>query len=85
MDKAMKVEGAWNAVGKGLSIWDCFTLRNPDKIAGCANACVTVDSYSRMKEDVQLLKKMGVNSYRFSISWSRILPGGKRKIPTKSP
>ncbi|KVH91150.1 Glycoside hydrolase, catalytic domain-containing protein [Cynara cardunculus var. scolymus] len=48
-----------------------------DKINGGSNACVTVDSYSRVKEDVQLLKKMGVNSYRFSISWSRILPGGK--------
>ncbi|KAJ9556445.1 hypothetical protein OSB04_011059 [Centaurea solstitialis] len=74
---AHQVEGAWNVDGKGLSIWDCFTLRNPDKIKGGANACVTVDSYSRMKEDVQLLKKMGVNSYRFSISWPRILPGGK--------
>ncbi|KVH91137.1 Glycoside hydrolase, catalytic domain-containing protein [Cynara cardunculus var. scolymus] len=74
---AYQVEGAWNADGKGLSIWDSFTLRNPDKIAGGANACVTVDSYSRMKEDVQLLKKMGLNSFRFSISWSRILPGGK--------
>ncbi|KAI3693349.1 hypothetical protein L6452_33184 [Arctium lappa] len=74
---AHQVEGAWNADGKGLSIWDCFALRNPDKIDGGANACVTVDNYSRMKEDVQLLKKMGVNSYRFSISWPRILPGGK--------
>lgn len=77
---AHQVEGAWNADGKGLSIWDCFTLRNPDKITGGANACVTVDSYSRMKEDVQLLKKIGVNSYRFSISWSRILPGGKVSV-----
>ncbi|KVH91149.1 Glycoside hydrolase, catalytic domain-containing protein [Cynara cardunculus var. scolymus] len=87
---AYQVEGAWNADGKGLSICDCFALRNPDKISGGTNACVTVDSYSRMKvnisfcsfvnnyqEDVQLLKKMGVNSYRFSISWPRILPGGK--------
>ncbi|KVH91147.1 hypothetical protein Ccrd_006850 [Cynara cardunculus var. scolymus] len=77
---AYQVEGAWNTDGKGLSIWDCFSLRNPNKIAGGVNACVTVDSYSRMKADVQLLKKMGVNSYRFSISWSRILPGGKVSI-----
>ncbi|KAJ9556292.1 hypothetical protein OSB04_010906 [Centaurea solstitialis] len=74
---AHQVEGAWNTGGKGMSIWDCFTLRNPDKIAGGANACVAADSYSRIKEDVQLLRKMGVNSFRFSISWSRILPGGK--------
>nr|XP_043627359.1 beta-glucosidase 24-like [Erigeron canadensis] len=74
---AYQVEGAWNACGKGLSIWDTFALRNPGKISDGSNACVTVDNYSRMKEDVQLLKKMGVNYYRFSISWSRILPGGK--------
>lgn len=74
---AFQVEGAWNADGKGISIWDSFTLRHPEKIVGGANACVAVDNYSRMKEDVQLLKKMGVEYYRFSISWSRILPGGK--------
>nr|GEU91481.1 beta-glucosidase 24-like [Tanacetum cinerariifolium] len=59
---AYQIEGAWKADGK---------------IQGGANGCYTIDHYSRMKEDVQLLKKMGVNSYRFSISWSRILPGGK--------
>ncbi|KAL7609683.1 hypothetical protein Lser_V15G14343 [Lactuca serriola] len=74
---AFQVEGAWNRDGKGINIWDCFSLRNPDKITGGANACIAVDNYARMKEDVQLLKKMGVEYYRFSISWSRILPGGK--------
>ncbi|KAI3493425.1 hypothetical protein L1887_41815 [Cichorium endivia] len=47
------------------------------QILGGANGCVTVDNYARFKEDVQLLKKMGVKYYRFSISWPRILPGGK--------
>ncbi|KAM0009731.1 putative beta-glucosidase [Helianthus debilis subsp. tardiflorus] len=74
---AYQIEGAWNADGKGLQIWDCFTLRHPEKIADGSNACVTVDSYNKMKEDVRLLKNMGVKYYRFSISWSRILPGGK--------
>ncbi|XP_023746748.1 raucaffricine-O-beta-D-glucosidase [Lactuca sativa] len=74
---AYQIEGGWRANGKGYSIWDCFCLRHPDKIEGGANACYADDNYSRIKEDVQLLKKMGVNSYRFSISWSRILPGGK--------
>ncbi|KAK1418709.1 hypothetical protein QVD17_27855 [Tagetes erecta] len=72
---AYQIEGSWRAHGKGLSIWDTFSMRHPDKTGG-ANGCIGVDNYSRMKEDVQLLKKMGVNSYRFSISWSRILPGG---------
>ncbi|GJT69519.1 beta-glucosidase 24-like protein [Tanacetum coccineum] len=46
---AHQVEGAWNADGKGLSIWDCFSLRHPEKISEGANACVTVDNYSKMK------------------------------------
>ncbi|XP_076890553.1 raucaffricine-O-beta-D-glucosidase-like [Bidens hawaiensis] len=74
---AYQVEGGWRADGKGLSIWDCFCLRHPDKTEGGANGCRSDEGYSRLKEDVQILKKMGVNSYRFSISWSRILPGGK--------
>ncbi|KAK1418706.1 hypothetical protein QVD17_27852 [Tagetes erecta] len=72
-----QIEGAWNEGGKGLHIWDCYALRHPEKITDRSNACVTVDFYHKMKEDVQLLKKMGVNYFRFSISWSRILPGGK--------
>ncbi|KAI7731780.1 hypothetical protein M8C21_009175, partial [Ambrosia artemisiifolia] len=74
---AYQIEGAWNADGKGLQIWDCFSLRHPEMITDGSNACVTIDSYHKMKEDVRLLKNMGVKYYRFSISWSRILPGGK--------
>ncbi|KAK1418708.1 hypothetical protein QVD17_27854 [Tagetes erecta] len=74
---AYQIEGAWKEDGKGLHIWDCFALRHPENITDGSNACVTVDFYHKMKEDVQVLKKMGVNSFRFSISWSRILPGGK--------
>ncbi|KAL7609684.1 hypothetical protein Lser_V15G14341 [Lactuca serriola] len=74
---AYQIEGSWNVDGKGLSNWDTFTLRHPDKIRGGGNGCVAVDNYRRWKEDVQLLKQMGVNHYRFSIPWSRILPGGK--------
>ncbi|KAL4581233.1 hypothetical protein LXL04_017443 [Taraxacum kok-saghyz] len=74
---AYQVEGGWNVDGKGLSNWDTFILRHGDKISGGGNGCVAVDNYARWKEDVQLLKKMGVNYYRFSIPWTRILPGGK--------
>ncbi|XP_071688706.1 LOW QUALITY PROTEIN: strictosidine-O-beta-D-glucosidase-like [Rutidosis leptorrhynchoides] len=81
---AYQVEGSWRADGKGLSIWDTFALRHPDKIEGGANGCHSNENYSRMKEDVQLLKKMGINSYRFSISWSRILPGGKVSMGTST-
>ncbi|KAD6453208.1 hypothetical protein E3N88_07913 [Mikania micrantha] len=74
---AYQIEGAWNADGKGLHIWDCYALRHPEYIDDGSNGCVTVDFYHKIKEDVQLLKKMGVKYFRFSISWSRILPGGK--------
>ncbi|XP_022888214.1 raucaffricine-O-beta-D-glucosidase-like isoform X3 [Olea europaea var. sylvestris] len=74
---AYQVEGAWATGGKSQSIWDVFTMKTPGKIQGGANACVAIDQYNRWKEDVALLKKVGLDSYRFSIAWSRVLPGGK--------
>ncbi|KAA8549571.1 hypothetical protein F0562_001411 [Nyssa sinensis] len=69
-------EGAVAIDGKGPSIWDTFTADYPEKIADHSNGSVADDSYDRYKEDVKLLKEMGVDAYRFSISWSRILPSG---------
>ncbi|CAI9762217.1 unnamed protein product [Fraxinus pennsylvanica] len=74
---AYQVEGAWNTDGKGLSNWDVFTMRTPVKIHGGTNACTTINQYSRIKEDVTLIKKVGLDSYRFSIAWARVLPGGR--------
>ncbi|CAI9760924.1 unnamed protein product [Fraxinus pennsylvanica] len=74
---AYQVEGGWAKDGKGMSNWDCFTQRQPDKIADGSNGCVAIDQYNNFKEDVALLKKVGLDSYRFSIAWTRILPGGK--------
>jgi len=74
---AYQVEGAWNEDGKGQSIWDVFS-NDPTNgnIVNGDNGRVACDSYHKYKEDVQLLKNMGVNSYRFSIAWTRILPNG---------
>ncbi|KAL3503981.1 hypothetical protein ACH5RR_033822 [Cinchona calisaya] len=72
-----QVEGAWNIDGKGLSNWDVYTHKYPERIADHSNGDVATDSYHRYKEDIKLLKKMNTDSYRFSISWSRILPYGK--------
>ncbi|GJQ69652.1 hypothetical protein Trydic_g5208, partial [Trypoxylus dichotomus] len=62
---------------KGDSNWDHMIHTNPNLIAGRSNGDVACDAYSKTKEDVQLLKNLGVDFYRFSISWSRILPSGK--------
>ncbi|KAL3529722.1 hypothetical protein ACH5RR_009044 [Cinchona calisaya] len=74
---AYQVEGGWNADGKGPSIWDHFTHKFPEKIQDHSTGDVAADSYHLYKEDVGLLKKMNMDAYRFSISWSRVLPSIK--------
>ncbi|KAI8545762.1 hypothetical protein RHMOL_Rhmol07G0063500 [Rhododendron molle] len=74
---AYQFEGAWKEGGKGQSIYDVFTHKYPDKIANRSNGDVAVDFYHHHKEDVQLMKFMGMDAFRFSISWARILPRGK--------
>jgi len=74
-----QVEGAYNIDGKGLNIWDKFT-HEPGNIKNDNNGDTAVDQYHKYKEDVQLLKWLGVKAYRFSISWSRIFPDGRGKV-----
>ncbi|KAL5726971.1 hypothetical protein ACHQM5_000211 [Ranunculus cassubicifolius] len=74
---AYQFEGAYNEDGKGASIWDTFTHEHPDRIADGSNGDVAIDQYHRYKEDIKLMKDMGMDAYRFSISWSRVLPNGK--------
>ncbi|XP_042479582.1 beta-glucosidase 13-like isoform X2 [Macadamia integrifolia] len=73
---AYQYEGAANEGGRKPSIWDTFTHEHPDKIMDQSNGDVAIDSYHRYKEDVSAMKEMGMDAYRFSISWSRILPDG---------
>jgi beta-glucosidase len=75
---AYQVEGAWQEDGKGLSVWDTYT--NVYGLAGGETANVTIDQYHRYADDVALMKEMGIQSYRFSIAWSRILPQGTGEV-----
>lgn len=70
-----QIEGAWNEDGKGLSIWDTFA-HTPGNMRNNDTGDVANDHYHRYKEDVQLMKNIGQNAYRFSISWPRIFPNG---------
>ncbi len=70
-----QIEGAIHAAGRGESIWDRFASV-PGNIADGSDASVACDHYHRWREDVRLLAELGVDAYRFSIAWPRILPTG---------
>ena len=74
-----QIEGAWNEDGKGESIWDRFS-HTPGKILNNDTGDVADDHYHRYREDVALMKNLGLKAYRFSISWPRILPMGIGKV-----
>ena len=70
-----QIEGAVDADGRGASIWDIFS-HTPGKVRDDANGDVADDHYHRYKDDVALMRDLGANIYRFSISWPRIFPDG---------
>ncbi|MFP4661328.1 MAG: GH1 family beta-glucosidase [Halanaerobiales bacterium] len=77
-----QIEGAVFEDGKGLSVWDMFT-RKEGAIINDETGDVACDHYHKYKEDVQLMKQMGLQAYRLSISWPRILPDGTGKVNEK--
>ncbi len=72
---AFQIEGAVKEDGRGASIWDSYA-HTPGKIRNGDNADVANDHYHRYRDDVKLMQDMGVKTYRFSIAWPRIFPGG---------
>lgn len=79
---AYQVEGATSEDGRGPCIWDTF-CKVPGNIQNGDNANVACDQYHRYEEDVKSMAELGVKHYRFSISWSRILPSGRGQVNEK--
>jgi beta-glucosidase len=75
-----QIEGGAKDGGRGPSIWDTF-CEIPGKIADGSSGAVACDSFHRTSEDIALLKEAGAKAYRFSISWSRLIPLGGRNDP----
>jgi beta-glucosidase len=73
---AYQIEGAAHEDGRGVSVWDTFS-HTPGRVHGDDNGDIACDSYHRYPEDVELIGDLGLNSYRFSISWPRVQPGGR--------
>jgi beta-glucosidase len=73
---AYQIEGAVNEDGRGPTNWDVFS-HTPGKVANGDTGDVACDSYHRYRDDIALLKALGVGAYRFSIAWSRIFPSGR--------
>lgn len=71
-----QIEGGWNASGKGENIWDRITHVQPNWIIDGTNGDIACDSYNKLSSDLDNLQWLGVDFYRFSLSWSRILPSG---------
>lgn len=76
---AYQIEGAHDADGKGPSIWDVFAHQD-GKVRNADHGDVACDHLARMEEDIALMRRLGVDAYRFSVSWPRIQPDGHGRV-----
>lgn len=74
-----QIEGAWDEDGKGESIWDIFS-HEAGHIDCDHTGDIACDHYHRFREDVQLMKSIGIRAYRFSIAWTRLFPEGTGEL-----
>src|SRR5437868_480690 len=79
---AYQIEGACREDGRGESIWDRF-CKTPGAVANGDTGEVACDHYHRMKEDVALMRLLGIKAYRFSISWPRVMSDGTAPVNQK--
>ncbi|MGW2847925.1 family 1 glycosylhydrolase, partial [Streptomyces sp. NPDC001274] len=76
---AYQIEGAAEADGKGASIWDTF-VRRPGAVRDGHTGDIACDHHRRFEEDVALMRRLGLDAYRFSLSWTRVLPAGAGRV-----
>ncbi|MDQ5823191.1 MAG: GH1 family beta-glucosidase [Chloroflexota bacterium] len=76
---AYQIEGAWNEDGRGESIWDRFS-HTPGNVQDGDTGDVACDHYHLYRDDVALMKQLGLHAYRFSVSWPRVVPQGRGKV-----
>ncbi len=79
---AYQIEGAAEQDGRGPSVWDTF-CRTPGAVRDGHVGDVACDHYNRFLEDVKIMSDMGVKAYRFSVSWSRVMPRGEGAVNEK--
>jgi len=80
---ALQIEGAVSEDGRGRTVWEKYAEERPGFIQDNVKPDIACDHYHRWREDIELMKKLGVSAYRFSISWPRIFPNGRGEINEK--
>ena len=76
-----QTEGATALDGRSPSVWDKFVNSDRSRVRDGSTADTACDFYHRYKDDIALMKSLGVKNFRFSISWSRLIPGGRKGDP----
>ena len=76
---AYQIEGGHDADGKGPSVWDRFARRT-GRVHRAHTGDVACDTYNDFQTDVEIMRRLGLGAYRFSVSWSRVLPSGRGAV-----
>jgi beta-glucosidase len=79
---AYQIEGAVDEDGRGPSVWDTFCAR-PGTVVDGSSGAVACDHYHRYREDVALMRDLGLDGYRLSVAWSRVQPEGSGRMNPK--
>jgi beta-glucosidase len=77
-----QIEGAANEDGRGESVWDRFCA-TPGKVRNGDDGAVACDFYHRYRDDIALMRELGIDAFRFSIAWPRVIPGGRGPVNAK--